>query len=336
MSKTQLTGTLLLAGLLLCSALSMTVGPMGISAATSAKASLSLLIPSLADSLSKPELMVIQQVRLPRTLLAIAVGALLAQCGAVMQSLFRNPLADPGIIGVSSGAALGAAIAMVLFGSMAPVALFAFIGGLITTLLVYRLATGPSGTSVALMLLAGVAIAALTGAGLGLLNYIASDQALRDLSLWSMGSLAGGDWATIWTMLVSTLVLLLVLSRDALKLNAMLLGESEARHMGIPVQHFKLRLMATTALAVGLAVAVSGPIGFIGLVVPHLARMMVGPDNRKVIPLSAALGALLLLLADMGARRLVSPAELPVGLMTALIGTPFFLYLLLKERRRFG
>ncbi len=336
MSKTPLTGPLLLAALVACSAMSMTVGPMGISAVTSAKASFGLLFPALADNLSKPELMVIQQVRLPRTLLALAVGALLAQCGAVMQSLFRNPLADPGIIGVSSGAALGAAIAMVLFGSLAPVALFAFLGGLITTLLVYRLATGPGGTSVALMLLAGVAIAALTGAGLGLLSYLASDEALRDLSLWSMGSLAGGDWTRIGTLLAATLGLLLMLSRDALKLNAMLLGEAEARHMGIPVQRFKLRLMATTALAVGLSVAVSGPIGFIGLVVPHLARMIVGPDNRRVIPLSATLGALLLLLADMGARRLVSPAELPIGLMTALIGTPFFLYLLLKERRRFG
>ncbi len=291
---------------------SLSVGPMNISFSDS----LQSLIPSQQDVLPPHVEMIIQQVRLPRTLLAIAVGGILAISGAVMQGLFRNPLADPGIIGVSSGAALGAAIAIVVFADLAvnyplllvlgTVPVFACIGGIVVTFLVYRLGSTTNGTSVSMMLLAGVAIAALAGAALGLLNYFADDQALRDLSLWTMGSLAGANTNALGLAFVTLIVLLIAYYRDANKLNAMLLGESEARHMGINVQNLKRRLIVLAAAGVGVTVALAGMIGFIGLIVPHLARMLVGPNYKSLLPVSLLLGALLLLIADMLARTVVA------------------------------
>jgi iron complex transport system permease protein len=261
-----------------------------------------------------------------------------------MQGLFRNPLAEPGIIGVSAGAALGAALAIVLFSELslqypafmnfAAVPVFAFLGGALTTLLVYKLGTGKFGTSVTIMLLAGVAISALSGAGIGFLNFIADDQMLRDLSLWSMGSLAGAKWSGIILAAVTLVGLFVVFYRQAMSLNALLLGESEAQHLGIPVQKLKRQLILLTAAGVGITVSLSGMIGFIGLVIPHLGRMLAGPDHRVLLPLSAVLGALLLTAADMFSRVALAPAELPVGIVTAIIGAPFFLYLLFQQKGR--
>ena len=227
---------------------SVVVGPIAISLTDSIKA----LLPWQFELPIHIEL-VINQIRLPRTLLCIAVGAILALCGTVMQGLFRNPLADPGIIGVSGGASLGAAIAIVLFAPLASsypllltlgtVPIFAFVGGAASTYLVYRLGTDKTGTSVTFMLLAGVAIGALSGAMHGLMNYYADDQALRDLSLWSMGSLAGATWSGIILAYVTLAILLLLLNRNANGLNAFLLGEAEARHMGVNVQRFKRNLI---------------------------------------------------------------------------------------------
>lgn len=319
---------------------SISVGPMNISFWDSMKS----LIPASSDGLPAHITMIVQQVRLPRTLLAIAVGGILAISGAVMQGLFRNPLADPGIIGVSSGAALGAAIAIVLFGELAAqypnllmfgtVPMFACIGGALTTFIVYRLGTGSTGTSVTMMLLAGVAISALAGAALGLLNYFADDQALRDLSLWTMGSLAGANPKGLWLAFSTLLILFVVYYRDANKLNAMLLGEAEARHMGINVQALKRRLIILAAAGVGVTVALSGMIGFIGLIVPHLARMMIGPNYKSLLPVTLLMGALLLLIADMMARTVVAPLDMPVGIVTALLGAPFFVWLLIKQKGR--
>lgn len=318
---------------------SISVGPMNISVTDSLRA---LLPMTSMDEIPAHITMVIQQVRLPRTLLAIAVGGILAVCGAVMQGLFRNPLADPGIIGVSSGAALGAAIAIVLFGSIAAaypvlllmgtVPLFAFIGGSLTTIIVYKLGTSKNGTSVTMMLLAGVAIGAISGAALGLLNYFADDQALRDLSLWTMGSLAGATPSSLWLAFGSLALLYLAFRRDADKLNALLLGESEARHLGINVQSLKRRLIILTAFGVGVTVSLAGMIGFIGLIVPHLGRMLIGPNHRALLPVSALLGAILLLIADMLARSIVAPLDMPVGIVTALLGAPFFLWLLITQK----
>lgn len=289
--------------------------------------------------------LIIHEVRLPRTLLAIAIGGILALCGTVMQGLFRNPLADPGIIGVSAGASFGAAIAIVLLNGIIEstgllnfgvVPFFAFIGGTLATLLIYAIGTNRNGTSITTMLLAGVALSAIAGAGIGLLNYIADDEALRDLSLWSMGSLAGATWESITLALICLITLFGVFWHLALPLNALLLGESEARHLGVRVQYLKRMLILFTAIGVGICVSLSGIIGFIGLIVPHIGRIFVGPDHRILLPISTLIGSCLLLLSDMISRTLVSPMEMPVGIITATIGAPFFLFLLYQQRGRFA
>ncbi|PIB12927.1 ABC-type Fe3+-siderophore transporter permease [Vibrio rotiferianus CAIM 577 = LMG 21460] len=286
--------------------------------------------------------LVINEIRLPRTILCMFIGAILAICGVVMQGLFRNPLAEPGIIGVSAGAALGGAFAIVVFAdfsqnyptlmNLAALPFFAFLGGAITTVLVYWLGTNKFGTSVTIMLLAGVAISALSGAAIGFMNFIADDQMLRDLTLWSMGSLAGANWSGIGLAAVTLISLMFWFQKKAMSLNALLLGESEAKHLGVPVQKLKRQLILLSAVGVGITVSICGAIGFIGLVIPHLGRMLAGPDHRTLLPISALMGALLLTAADMFARVAVAPAELPVGIVTALIGAPFFIYLLFQQK----
>ncbi|MEZ9132956.1 FecCD family ABC transporter permease [Vibrio breoganii] len=335
-----------LLGVYLASILSISVGPMDISFTQSMSALLpDFTMPGMPSSeLPAHVNMIVQQVRLPRTLLAIAIGGILAICGTVMQGLFRNPLADPGIIGVSAGAALGAALAIVVFGSLAQtyptllmfgtVPVFSFLGGAITTLVVYQLGTSPNGTSVTMMLLAGVAIGALSGAMLGLLNYYADDQALRDLSLWTMGSLAGANFSGVVFGGIVLLVFGVLFYRESANLNALLLGEAEAGHLGIDVQRLKRRLILLTAAGVGVTVSLAGMIGFIGLIVPHLGRMIAGPNHKVLIPLATVLGALLLLISDMLSRILVAPLEIPVGIITAVLGAPFFLWLLISQKGR--
>ncbi|WP_297892409.1 iron ABC transporter permease [Shewanella sp.] len=326
----------LLALLGLSCLLSVSTGPVSISLIDALSAVFNWATQQNVGNIAPHEQLVINNVRLPRTLLAMAVGATLAQCGAVMQGLFRNPLADPGIIGVSSGAALGAALCIVLLPNASPlmIPMSAFALGLITTLVVYRLASSPMGTSVVLLLLSGVAIAALAGAGIGVLTYLANDIALRDLTLWQMGTIAGAQWIYVCLSLVTLALISWRFRQDATALNALLLGEAEARHLGIDVDRLKLRLILLCALGVGVSVAATGIIGFIGLVVPHLVRMMLGPDHKRLLPTSALLGAALLALADIGARAFLPPAELPVGLVTALLGAPFFIYLLLQQRSK--
>lgn len=328
----------LFAVLLLITAISsITVGPMNIGFIESVQ---SLLLKS--EQLAPHVHLVIHEIRFPRTLLCMLVGAILALCGTVMQGLFRNPLAEPGIIGVSAGASLGAAIAIVMFAdvfakyptlmNIAALPIFAFLGGALTTVLVYKLGTSKLGTSVTIMLLAGVAISALSGAGIGYMNFIADDQMLRDLSLWSMGSLAGANLTSLALCSVTLLILGACFYRRAMALNALLLGEAEAAHLGIAVQRLKRQLILLTAVGVGVTVSVSGMIGFIGLVIPHLGRMLTGPDHRSLLPISALMGALLLTFADMFSRVAVAPAELPVGIVTAIIGAPFFIYLLFQQK----
>ncbi|WP_025673686.1 FecCD family ABC transporter permease [Salinivibrio socompensis] len=285
-------------------------------------------------------LTIVQQVRLPRTLLCLFVGALLAVSGALMQGLFRNPLADPGIIGVSGGASLGGAFGLLLLswgsldvGFALSVPLFAFFGALIATLFVYRIGTTSMGTSVTIMLLAGIAISALSGAALGLINYVADNQTLRDIALWSMGSLTGASWGQITLTGVAAVALTVFAYRCAPHINALLLGENEAAYLGINVHRLKRLLIIATAAGMGISVSAAGLIGFIGLVVPHIGRLLAGPDHRTLIPLSAILGALLLTFADIIARVIVAPAELPVGIITALMGAPFFLWLLIQQRQ---
>ncbi|WP_273234332.1 FecCD family ABC transporter permease [Pseudomonas kuykendallii] len=321
--------------------LSLALGPVSLPLLDTLRAALRMMgLPVSAPGLEQAEL-ILGQIRLPRTLLGLAVGAVLALSGVAMQGLFRNPLADPGLVGVSSGAALGAAVAIVAGASLGGVpaafepyllSFCAFAGGLGVTALVYRLGRHDGQTSVATMLLAGIALTALAGAAIGLFTYMADDSTLRSLTFWNMGSLNGASYARLWPLLIVALAVSLWLPRRARALNALLLGESEARHLGFEVERLKRELVFCTALGVGAAVAAAGLIGFIGLVVPHLVRLIVGPDHRILLPASALAGASLLLLADLVARLALAPAELPIGIVTAMIGAPFFLYLLLRGR----
>jgi iron complex transport system permease protein len=285
------------------------------------------------------------QLRLPRALLALLVGSSLAVAGAMMQGLFRNPLADPGLVGVSSGAALGAVLMIVVGESLSwlepvrgplliPVA--ALLGAWVVTLLILRLGSQNGTTSVATLLLAGIAINAFVGAIIGLCTFLADDAQLRSLNFWMLGSLGIASWSSVLLTLPFCAVLLLSATRCARPLNAMSLGESEAGHLGFHPQRTKLFVIFLTSVGVGGCVAQSGMIGFIGLVVPHLLRLLIGPDHRWLLPASAVLGAALLLMADTIARTMVSPAEMPIGIITAAVGAPFFLALLWQQKRRIG
>lgn len=321
--------------------LSLALGPVSLPLDATLRALLRLVgVPLDGDGLEQAEL-ILAQIRLPRTLLGLAVGAVLAVSGVAMQGLFRNPLADPGLVGVSSGAGLGAAVAIVggaalggLPEALAPylLSISAFAGGFLITALVYRLGRRDGQTSVVTMLLAGIALNALAFATIGLFTYLADDSTLRTLTFWNLGSLNGASYARLWPLLVVVLAVIAWLPRRASALNALLLGESEARHLGFDVERLKGELVFCTALGVGAAVAASGLIGFIGLVVPHLVRLLAGPDHRVLLPASALAGASLILFSDLAARLVLSPAELPIGIVTALVGAPFFLYLLLRGR----
>lgn len=297
---------------------------------------------SEGHGLSARDRIIIYDIRLPRVVLGILVGAALAVSGAVMQGLFRNPLADPGLVGVSAGSALGAISVIVLgTGMLAPlVALLgvyalpvaAFLGGLITTAILQLVATRRGRTSIATMLLAGIALAALAMALTGILIFMADDRQLRDLTFWQLGSLAGATWGKIGSagpIIVAALAVTPFLARG---LNALALGEATASHLGVPLQRFKTVAVVSVAGAVGASVAVSGGIGFIGIVVPHLLRLAIGPDNRYLLPASALLGGSLLLVADAISRTIVAPAELPIGIVTAVAGAPVFLWILLRKR----
>lgn len=289
--------------------------------------------------------LIVEQIRLPRVLLAAIVGAALAVSGVVMQGLFRNPLADPSLIGVSSGASAGASFVIVvgagLIGSheligVSAVAIGAFGGAVLASTVVYRLAASESGTSVAIMLLAGIAISALAGALNSFFSFIADNHMLRQISLWQMGSLGGATWSRVWLALVVLGGLLFCFPRYSRSLNALLLGESEARHLGIDVDKIKVQVIVLVALVVGICVALTGTIAFVGLVTPHIVRLLIGPDHRGLIPCSALAGATLLMSADACSRYILAPGELPIGVVTALLGAPFFLSLLRQQRSRGG
>jgi iron complex transport system permease protein len=333
----QLLLIIFLALTLLTSAVSITAGAMPIGAQEAWNTILASLLDSSSTLVDPVQEVVLFELRIPRILTALIVGCILAQSGAVMQGLFRNPLADPGIIGVSSGAAVGAILAIAVL----PVAwkvwsvpMLAFLGGLGTTLLVYALARTHRGTSLVILLLAGVAVSAFAGASIGLMSYFADDQSLRELSVWQMGSLAHTELSDIPLLLVAAIVLAGFFQVHAKAFDALLLGESEARHIGINVEVLKGASILLVALGIGICVANTGIIGFVGLVVPHLVRLLAGPGHRTLLPLSALLGALLLLASDLIARSILTPAELPIGLVTALVGAPFFTILLLRERKR--
>jgi iron complex transport system permease protein len=335
-SRAALTFRLLLVLLAVVSALSLGTGAAGLSLAGMLRDLIG------GAGLSARDRVILLDIRLPRLVMGLLVGAALAVSGGLMQGLFRNPLADPGIVGVGAGAGLGAVLAIVLGGllpaavagligvHLVPVA--AFLGGWGATLLLCRVATRGGQTSVATMLLAGIALGALAGALTGMLVYLADDRQLRDLTFWGMGSLAGASWAKLAASLPLILPVLLLSPLLGRGLNAMALGEAQARHLGIPVEAVKRLAILGVAAAAGAAVAVAGGIGFIGIVVPHLLRLATGPDHRYLLPNAALLGASLLVGADMIARVIVSPSELPIGIITAVLGAPVFLWILLRRR----
>ena len=287
---------------------------------------------------------VMEVIRLPRVLFSVVAGAVLAGSGAAIQGLFRNPLADPGLIGISTGAAVAAAAGIVASGAVGIslaqgwgllfVTMLAFAGALLATLLVYMLSTHAGRTQVATMLLAGVAIAAAGGAIIGMLVLQATDAQLRSITFWSLGSLGGIHWGHLAVMLPVSLCTLAGIWMQHKGLNVLALGEADASYSGIKVERLKRMLVLWVALGVGATVSMCGAIGFVGLVVPHAVRMCLGATHARVLPASMLSGAILLCLADTFCRTVFAPVEVPIGLATAAIGAPFFIYLLLQHKKQ--
>lgn len=298
------------------------------------------------DEVARIHQIVLFDIRLPRLILGVLIGASLAVSGAMMQGLFRNPLADPGIVGVGAGAGLGAVIAIVV-GSFLPLAfqnwagsalvpVCAFIGAWVSTIALYGVSTRGGKTSVATMLLAGIALGSMIGAVIGILTYMADDAQLRDLTFWGMGSLAAATWSKVLTVGPAILICLALAPLLARGLNGLALGEAAAMHIGINVQRTKNLAILFVAVTTGLAVSVSGGIGFVGIVVPHLLRLASGPDHRALLVNAGLLGATLLVAADVISRTIVAPAELPIGIITAILGSPVFLWILLTRQKGMG
>jgi iron complex transport system permease protein len=287
---------------------------------------------------------VMTSIRLPRVLMTLVIGAALGISGASLQGLFRNPLVEPSLIGVSGGSAAAVVLTIVFGAGVAPylagwiynslISLVAFAGGALATFLVLRMSMSSGRTNIAVLVLIGVAVNAMTGALIGIAIFYADENQLSTFTFWTLGDLGGATWEKLGLaapiLFISTSCLLFF----GRALNALSLGESEAYHMGVNVEQIKKIMILLSALAVGVSVSLAGIIGFIGLVVPHVVRTVFHSDNQLVLPASALGGALLLLFADIVARTIVSPAELPIGVVTALIGAPFFIALLLKAKRK--
>jgi iron complex transport system permease protein len=288
-------------------------------------------------SIPDQKTIIILSVRLPRVILAALVGASLAAAGVAFQGMFRNVMADPYIIGVSSGAAFGATLAIWLglsfsFFGISSIGACAFIGATLTTITVYRIAQTGRTASVTTLLLAGIAISSFLSAAVSLVMLLDHENVSR-IVFWTLGGLANARWNHVTTVLPGMTIGLFGLMIYARDLNIMAMGEDEAAYLGINVESVKRILLVVCSLLAGFAVAVSGIIGFVGLIVPHIARLIFGPDHQKLIPLSAVMGAIFLMLADIIARTIIAPVEIPVGVITAMFGGPFFIFLLTKHKR---
>ncbi|MGV8984373.1 FecCD family ABC transporter permease [Clostridium sp.] len=290
------------------------------------------------EGIKETSIIILLNLRLPRILLACLVGAALSVVGTSFQGIFKNPMADPFVLGVSSGAALGATIAMVFlsqipFFGMSLVAFTAFIGAIITTFLVYNIARVGTKVPVATLLLAGIAINYLLSSIISLMMTFNSDN-IEKIVMWTMGSFSTAGWNEVillFMIVVPSILFVFTFSRD---LNIMLLGEDSARSLGIDVNGFKKHIFIISTLMVAAVVSVSGIIGFVGLIVPHAIRMIFGSDNRVVIPFSALGGAIFLIICDTLARVIVPPSEIPVGIITSIFGVPFFIYLLYRTKKK--
>jgi len=290
----------------------------------------------IGGELTELEALILIDIRVPRIILNIIVGAGVAVSGAAIQGLFRNPLADPALIGVSSGAALFAAGFLIMGGGVLGqlgLSGSAFVGGLLTTFLV--LAVGRKSGSISGMLLAGIAINAIALSGIGLFSYLSSDAQLRSVAFWALGSFGSADWEMVYVILL-TLPFILLLYDQSHKLNAITLGDQEAASLGIFVPGLRRQVILYTAFIVSVSVSLVGVISFVGLVVPHLIRLSCGSSHTTLIPCSALLGGILVLLADGFSRTVFAPAELPVGILLAIIGGPFFILLILRSQEKMG
>ena len=281
------------------------------------------------------------QLRLPRVLLAGLTGAVLGVAGTLMQGLFRNPIVEPGLAGTSAGAAFGAALVFVFgagtftrpLGTLAVPAL-AFAGAFAATMTVYRLSTAFGKVHVFTLLLAGIAVNAVCGAGTGFLSYVARDPQARNITFWNLGTFTTADWRGVIVVVVAFAVCFALTLRDARALNALMLGEDEAALLGMDPQRLIIRLLVLNTLMVATATAMVGVIAFVGLVVPHVLRMLKSSDYTFLLPASALLGALAMVVVDVVARLVIPPAELPVGIITAVVGAPVFLWILMLQQRR--
>jgi iron complex transport system permease protein len=293
--------------------------------------------------LSLSDRYVVLDVRASRIVMAILIGSMLAVSGTSLQGLFKNPLATGDLIGLTSGATLLAAVTIVLGGYFKPylpeavqfslVGIAAFIGSFLSMLLVYRISTSGGKTNVVMMLLSGVAITAIGFSVTGFLIYISKDDQLRDLTFWNLGSLAAATWAKDIILAVVLIISYLILLPKGKALNAMMLGEKDAQHLGIHVERLKKQIILITALMIGSCVAFSGTIGFVGLIVPYILRLLFKSDYAFILPLSAICGSILLLTADTLSRSIVEPSELPIGILTALMGGPIFIAILVKFKK---
>ncbi|MBP1327093.1 iron complex transport system permease protein [Leucobacter exalbidus] len=278
-------------------------------------------------------------IRFPRIAMAVLVGAGLAVSGLIMQAIFGNPLAEPGVIGISSGAAVGAGLSIVFgltFFGQWTTAVLAFAAGLIATLVVYGMSRADGKTEVVTLVLTGIAVNAIGGAAIALLTFLGDTQSREQIVFWQLGSLQGSGWAQVWITAPVIAVGLFAAYAAGRKLDLLALGERNARHLGVNVELLRIVMIFVVALLVGASVAFAGIISFVGLVIPHLMRMVMGPAHIPLVTASALGGALLLTLADLGARTLVPMAEMPIGMLTALVGGPFFFWLLRRTRKRSG
>ncbi|PKP18886.1 MAG: iron ABC transporter [Bacteroidetes bacterium HGW-Bacteroidetes-23] len=296
-----------------------------------------------STEVSEADQYILFDLRLPRIVMGILIGSMLSVSGTCMQGMFKNPLATPDLIGITSGATLFAATSIVLGGVLKAfipeslhfylLSLMAFLGSLLTMLIVYKIATVNGKTNVVMMLLTGVAITAIGFAFTGFLIYISKEEQLRDLTFWNLGSLAGATWMKNGLLLVVLLISYFFLLGKGKSLNALMLGENDAKHLGVPVEKIKKQIVVFTALMVGTTVAFSGTIGFVGLVIPYILRLIFKSNYQLILPLSAVFGSILLVVADTISRTIVAPSEIPIGILTAMLGAPVFILILIKNKK---
>lgn len=296
-----------------------------------------------STEVSEADQYILFDLRLPRIVMGILIGSMLSVSGTCMQGMFKNPLATPDLIGITSGATLFAATSIVLGGVLKTfipeslhfylLSLMAFLGSLLTMLIVYKIATVNGKTNVVMMLLTGVAITAIGFAFTGFLIYISKEEQLRDLTFWNLGSLAGATWIKNGLLLVVLLISYYFLLGKGKSLNALMLGENDAKHLGVPVEKIKKQIVVFTALMVGTTVAFAGTIGFVGLVIPYILRLIFKSNYQLILPLSAVFGGILLVVADTISRTIVAPSEIPIGILTAMLGAPVFILILIKNKK---